>query len=73
MIEERLEKALAALRALDPITAAELLDGPLEGRVTPRARVLWEQCVEQMPVVMADWQRRVGASLAARTYLEHTP
>lgn len=73
MIEERLEQALAALRAFDVFEAARLLDMPLEGRVTPRARVLWQQCVDAMPGVMSDWQRRLNASLAARTYVEHMP
>ncbi|MBK7859002.1 MAG: hypothetical protein IPJ65_10360 [Archangiaceae bacterium] len=72
VIELRLERVLAALQKLDPIEAARLLEGPLEGRATPRARRLWEQCVEAMPAVMRDWQRRVSASLAARAYAENS-
>jgi hypothetical protein len=68
VIEQRLEKVLAALRAFDPIEAARLMEAPFEGPATPRARVLWDQCVQVMPIVMRDWQRRVSASLAARAY-----
>lgn len=72
MIEDTLEKVLAALKANDPIAAAEAFTAPLEGPATPRARYLWEQCVAAMPGVMADWQRRVGATLAVRAYSENT-
>ncbi len=70
MIEERLERALVALRALDPVEAAKHLVGPPRGPATARAKELWEQCMAELPKVTADMQRRVAALMAARTYQE---
>jgi len=72
-VEQRLERALAALKAFDPLEAQRALEGPLEGPATPRARVLWQQCCDAMPIVLAEWQRRVTALNAVRAYQELGP
>jgi hypothetical protein len=69
-LERRLENVLAALRAFDTVEAARLFEEPMEGPPTQRARELLQACVDAMPAVMHDWQRRVNASLAARAYEE---
>jgi hypothetical protein len=70
-IEERLEKALHALRAKDPVEAARWLEGPLAGPATERAKLLWRQCMDEVPKMGAELQRRLSASRAARAYQRH--
>ncbi|MBL8956973.1 MAG: hypothetical protein JNK82_39740 [Myxococcaceae bacterium] len=67
-VEEQLERALAALKACDPIEAARILDEPPSGPATVRARVLWQQCIDAMPAVLAEWQKRSQALNAVRAY-----